>query len=357
MKIKKKAKRKASVATRDGGLRALLADIVQSSDDAIFSRKLDGTISSWNTAAARIFGYHAEEIIGKPSSWLLPPGRLDEANSLLTQIRRGNRVEHFETVRLRKGGQPLTVSLTLSPIRGPAGRITGASTIARDVTAQRELETQLLESSERERRRFGRDLHDGLGQQLAGMELFCRALVRSLGRRAPAEARTAELLVTQIQSATRQIRALARGLTPVMESPNGLMLALEDFATSNRTLFRLNCSFACEEPVLIPEHAAALHLFRIAQEAVTNAIRHGRARRVEITLYRKLKQVSLEIRDHGRGFTVLPPSGAGIGLRIMKYRASVLRGALRFANVVPRGAIVTCTVPAAQLETKISLTR
>lgn len=337
--------RKAVRHRRHTELRALLAEIVQSSDDAIFSRKLDGTISSWNHAAERIFGYQADQVIGKPSSLLLPPDRCDETNHLLKQIRRGERVEHFETVRVCKDGRRLTVSLTLSPIRNLNGRVTGASTIARDVTAQRELERQLVESGERERRRLGQDLHDGLGQQLSGIELMCRALARSVSRRSPADALTAELLVSQIQEATKQTRALARGLTPVMETPNGLMLALEEFATTSGALFRVNCRFLCEEPVLMHEHKAAVYLFRIAQEAVSNAVRHGRARRVDITLGSRNASLSLEIRDYGRGLPTPRVRGTGIGLRIMKYRAAALGGTLQLINAAPKGLLVSCIVP------------
>jgi PAS domain S-box-containing protein len=330
-------------------LRALLADIVESSEDAIFGRNLDGTVSSWNRAAERIFGYSAEEIIGRSSNVLLPLDRPEEIRRLMERIRRGARVEHFETVRLRKDGERLALSMCVSPIRNTRGRIVGASTIARDITRERELEARLLEAGEEERQRLGRDLHDGLGQQLGGMELLCRTLMRSLSKRGLPEARTARLLVSQIQAATRQTRALARGLTPVMDRPNGLMLALEDFATTTRILFRINCTFHCEEPVLIADRGAAIHLFRIAQEAVSNAIRHGHARRVNISLRRKVKHLTLEVRDRGRGLAAPAPNPTGLGLRIMKYRAAMLGGTLHLAGISPRGAVVTCNVPLARL--------
>jgi PAS domain S-box-containing protein len=352
-----RASRNATALSGRSDFRGLLAEIVQSSADAIFSRRLDGIITSWNRASERIFGYQPEEVIGKHSSLLLPPDRPDETDRLLTKIRHGERVEHFETLRLRNDGKRLTVSLTLSPIRSRAGRIIGASTIARDVTTQRELEAQLLEITERERRQLGRDLHDGLGQHLSGMELICRALARSLSRRSPPDAITAELLVAQIQSATQQTRALARGLAPVMESADGLMLALQDFSAVNRTLFRVNCTFECEEPVLIPDHTAAVHLFRIAQEAVANALRHGRARRVRILLRRKLERLTLEVHDNGRGFPAVPARGAGMGLRIMSYRAAALGGSLRLSSAVPRGTVVACSVPTDQLNIHPPLTR
>ena len=329
----------------------MLADIVQSSDDAIFSRKLDGTISSWNRGAEHIFGYKAGEIIGQPSRCLLPSDRTDETDRLFAKIRRGERVEHFETLRLRKDGRQLVVSLKISPILDSRGRVVGASTIARDVTAQRELEALLLESGDRERRRLGRDLHDGLGQQLSGMDLVGRSLARSIARRKLPDVKLVRSLVSHIHSVTAQIRALARGLSPVVESPDGLMTALSDLVTATHLHLRVKCTFTCTEPVLIQDHAAAVHFFRIAQEAIANALRHGRARRIEVSLTRR-EEVSLVIRDNGRGFKKASSPPKGMGLRAMQYRARVLGGTLQYGNVPPKGAMVSCSVPVARTETK-----
>jgi len=114
-----------------------LASIVQSSDDAIVSKNLDGIIASWNKGAERIFGYTAEEAIGQPITIVIPQDRQDEERTILTRIRRGERIDHFETVRQRKRGSLIVVSLTISPVKNAEGKIVGASKIARDVTEQR----------------------------------------------------------------------------------------------------------------------------------------------------------------------------------------------------------------------------
>src|SRR5688572_11965070 len=116
---------------------ARLAAIVESSDDAIVSKSLDGIITSWNKGAERIFGYTEAETIGKPVTILIPPERLDEEPKILARLRRGERVDHFETVRRAKDGRLLEVSVTISPLRDATGRIIGASKIARDVTHQK----------------------------------------------------------------------------------------------------------------------------------------------------------------------------------------------------------------------------
>jgi len=126
-----------------------LAAIVESSDDAIISKSLDGIIMTWNRGAERIFGYKAEEVAGKPVTILIPPDRMDEEPGILARIRRGERIDHYETVRRRKDGTLLNVSLTVSPIRDRSGRIVGASKIARDVTERKKAEAELQESGRR----------------------------------------------------------------------------------------------------------------------------------------------------------------------------------------------------------------
>src|SRR4051794_13022499 len=134
---------------RDSAVQNLLAAIVESSDDAIISKDLDGRIQTWNRAAERLFGYSAEEVIGKPVSILSPAGYRNEMPELLARIRKGESVEHYETVRQRKDGSLLHVALTVSPIRDSSGLIVGASKILRDISGRTAAETALRESEER----------------------------------------------------------------------------------------------------------------------------------------------------------------------------------------------------------------
>jgi PAS domain S-box-containing protein len=120
-----------------------VAAIVESSDDAIVSKNLDGVITSWNKGAARVFGYTAEEAIGEPITIVIPQDRQDEERAILTRIRRGERIDHFETVRQRKHGSLIVVSLTVSPVKNAEGKIVGASKIARDITEQKRIQEQL----------------------------------------------------------------------------------------------------------------------------------------------------------------------------------------------------------------------
>ena len=139
--------------------RARLAAIVESSDDAIISKDLSGIITSWNKSAERLFGYTAQEAVGKPVTLLIPPERFDEEPTILDRVRRGERIDHYETVRRRKDGTLLDVSLTVSPVTDSQGQIVGASKIARDITGRKLAGKRLRESEERHR--SGDQEHEG----------------------------------------------------------------------------------------------------------------------------------------------------------------------------------------------------
>ena len=158
--------------------RLRLAAIVESSDDAIISKTLDGTITSWNAGAQHIFGYTEEEAVGQPISILIPPDLLDEENGILETLRAGKRIEHYETVRVTKAGKKVNVSLTISPVKDSRGKIMGFSKIARDITERKLAEEalsgmtrKLIEAQEQERARIGRELHDDVTQRLAMLAL------------------------------------------------------------------------------------------------------------------------------------------------------------------------------------------
>lgn len=446
-----------------------LAGIVEHSNDAIFSRRLNGRITTWNTAARRIFGYAPAEIVGKSSNVLLPRGHRDEFRRLLKRIRRGEVVEHLETERLRQDGRRIRVSLTLSPVRDASQRLVGFSTIARDITQQidlrdelarrerelddlfeeasvgllmltkegnilranraflelvdrpaakvighplrefhphpqqlaelltllasrqtlhnyptellnprrskavlvdanalwengrfvhsrwfvrdisqrRRLESELLALSERERRSFAQELHDGLGQQLGGVAYLSNVLRQKLTERAAPEAPEAERIFGLVRSAIAQTRRVARGLSPIELEPEGLMAALRELAEHTAELFRVRCRFQCRQSVHVADSAVAAHLYRVAQEAVNNSLKHARARAITIHLQQRRKRIVLRITDNGRGLAPVSPRRKGLGLRIMEYRASLVRGTFAIRPRAEGGTEVICSAPVA----------
>jgi two-component system, LuxR family, sensor kinase FixL len=334
-----------------------LAAIVAYSNDAVFSRRLDGTITTWNAAAERIFGFRAREVIGRGSQVLLPRGHRDEFRKLLARMRRGEVVRHFETERRRKDGRRIFVSLTLSPLRDGRGQLIGFSTIARDITRSKQLEREVLAISERERGAFSRELHDSLGQQLSGIAYLTNVLRERLREEGSPEAGSAERISSLLKQAIEQARAVARGLSPVRPEPEGLGAGLKELAAQTSEFFGVRCQFRYPRPVLVGDGEAANHLYRIAQEAVHNACRHGRATRVTIGLTRERAGVLLKIVDDGSGIGPLSPRRKGLGLHIMQYRAGLLAGTFSVRGRPAGGTEVCCVVPATLLQSRGSKNR
>jgi signal transduction histidine kinase len=204
----------------------------------------------------------------------------------------------------------------------------------------------VLEVSNREQQRIGSDLHDGLGQELTGIALLLRGLESRAERDSPELSLAIEEVALLVNDAIFTTRALARGLAPVTFDRGGLALALEELARRLSAMFRINVRCEADETVDRGlESANALHLYRIAQEAVTNAAQHGIAGNVEITLCCDGERGLLRIEDNGSGFNPAVQHSKGLGLRIMHYRAQMMAGSLRIESASSRGTIVSCWFP------------
>jgi PAS domain S-box-containing protein len=322
------------------------AALVESSDDAIIGKTLDGYIASWNRGAELVFGYSRQEMVGKNISILIPADRKEEEPGILEKIRRGESVDHYETVRRRQDGKLIDISVTVSPIRDAAGTIVGASKVARDITGRKQLEKEILEISDREQRRIGHDLHDGLCQHLAGIEMLSQVLAKKLAPRTKSAAARATEIARAVREAIGQTRSLARGLSPVTLESEGLASALHELAFNTEKIFRVRCLFDCDAQVPLQDHAMATHLFRLAQEAVSNAVKHGKAQAVSIQLKADPGRIILGVSDNGIGFSpekISKPDG--MGLRIMKFRTGMIGGTLTIERNNRGGIRVICSAP------------
>lgn len=337
------------ITARKRGEEALnrLAAIVESSADAITGETVEGTVTSWNAGAERIFGYRAPEVTGRPIGMLALPELEAEEQQIRETIARGERLLQFETTRRHQNGTPVNVSLTVSPIRDAAGTIIGASRIAHDITERKRLEAALAAAAEEERGRIARDLHDGLGQQLGGALFLSELLHRDLQQRDAAEGQRAGQIHALIVEALTQARALARGLYPVPPEPDGLMNALRNLADHVARDWRLDCTFDTNSAVLVPDPMIATHCYRIAQEAVNNALKHSGARRIELQLTLTAETLELSVRDFGHGWSAakLPQ---GLGLQTMRQRARLMGGRLDVQNLPEGGLRVSCSLPRAR---------
>ncbi|QIF02357.1 response regulator [Roseimicrobium sp. ORNL1] len=211
---------------------------------------------------------------------------------------------------------------------------------------RKRLEREVLEISEREQRRIGHDLHDGLGQTLAGVDVLLEVLKKRLASNSPGDADAVASISSYVKEAIQQTRMLARGLSPVEVERKGLMSALKALAEHAGLLFKVSCSFECDDAVEVQDHAKATHLYRIAQEAMHNAVRHGKAKHIDIILTQEGPKATLRVVSDGTEGTPVPEiSGNGMGLYTMKYRAGMIGGSVEIRPAKPHGTEVVCTFP------------
>lgn len=225
--------------------------------------------------------------------------------------------------------------------------------LTREMAERERLEKEILEVSEREQRRIGRDLHDSLCQHLTGTALACRVLEERLNAKAAPEAKDLSNILGLVEEGTAMARSLARGISPVEMEPEGLVAAFHALAANLTKLTTTRCVFEIDQPVLIPNAMTATHLYRIAQEAVTNAMRHGKAGRIDISLTSRNGRITLAIEDNGEGLPETWQAGGGLGTRIMAHRAMMIGGELSIEPNPTGGTLVTCSLPLTKDAAKI----
>lgn len=221
----------------------------------------------------------------------------------------------------------------------------GAVGFSIDITERKLLERQILEISEQEQSRIGQDLHDGLCQQLTGLACMSKVLQQKLAAKNISEASDAGELAKMLPQIISQTRDLARGLYPAELETNDLQSALTELTGSVEKFFQVKCELKCDPTIDLKGSKAAIHVFRIAQEAINNAIRHGKATKVRVELTADGDLITLSIRDNGCGISEQNKNGdtGGMGMRVMNYRAGVIGGSLEIRNAEGGGTVVLCS--------------
>jgi PAS domain S-box-containing protein len=372
--------RDATERRRAEEARSRLAAIVESSDDAIIGKTLDGTITSWNSGAENIYGYAADEVVGRPITILVPPDRPDEVPEIPGRVEREKKVDHYETVRVRKDGSRIHVSLTVSPIRDADGNVIGTSTVARDITERKrteeeiqrlnetleknvaertaqlaereqqlsELVGKLVAAQEEERRRVAYEVYDGLTQVSIAAHLHLQAFAEDHPPGSTAGQRDLDRLLRLAQQTVMEARHVIEGLRPT---------ALDDFGLATAVRLRVE-ELRAEgwqigfEETLGKERLPAdveTALFRVAQEALTNVRKHAQTTRAHVTLSRRGRSVRLEVKDFGRGFDPSSPTADGPGERVglsgMRERVALLGGELKIRSKPGAGTSAIAEIP------------
>jgi PAS domain S-box-containing protein len=366
----------------------LLAAIVDSSDDAIVSKTLDGVITSWNAGAERLFGYAASEAVGQHISLIIPVDRRDEETFIIERIKQGEPIEHFDTVRVRKDGTSFDISLTISPVRDASGKIVGASKIGRDITQRKRIERELRESEERyraladaletqvqfrtqelerrnselralsvrlmqsqdvERRHIARELHDSAGQTLAALGMSLSQLAQSAKENPDQLAKGIEDAEGLVQHLSREIRTTSYLLHPPLLDESGLSFALNWYVQGLKERSGLDVDLSIPENFERLPADTELVIFRIVQESLTNVHRHSGSKTASIRVAREADRIIVEVQDKGKGIsaerlTEIQSQGTGVGIRGMRERVSHFRGDLIIESN-GSGTKVSATLP------------
>jgi PAS domain S-box-containing protein len=336
-----------------------LAAIVESSEDAIVAKDLDGTIINWNKAAERMFGYAAEEAIGQHITLIVPPDRLDEEANILASLRRGERIDHFETLRKRKDGALLDISVTISPVKDARGRVIGASKVARDITERKrlalllqeaELSGRLLQLQDEEKRRIARELHDGAGQLLAALSMNIAAISTEASRLSSGVARNVEESRSLIDQAVSEIRTISYLLHPPLLDEVGLISALHEYVNGFGERSNIRVSLDLPSDLERLPRDVELSIFRIVQECLTNVHRHSGSATARVQLSHKPGEIQLRVSDQGRGMSremqdkFQAGQSPGVGLRGMRERIRQLGGGIQITSSV-NGTSVIVVLP------------
>jgi two-component system CheB/CheR fusion protein len=345
--------------------------ILNTAADAIVTVDVNGTIESVNLATESMFQYKRREILGKSLSRLLPTlfvelqhenGSSPTVSDQLTRLVGHRR----EVLSQRKDGTSFPVELVLSRV-DHLGLYTG---ILRDLTVRKQLQSHILEIATEEQSRIGQELHDGTQQELAGLTLYAGAIQDSLEYATRTSGAAPDTVTWTLSDADFQriqqtvgklkqgliesnqnVHKLSHGIMPVQIDAQGLKSALAELAASTNDQQEIRCHFEFSGSGTITNNAVATQLYRIAQESLNNALKHGKADEIRISLRQDANQIRLEIEDNGTGIDLgaAPRSSSnrsGLGLRIMSYRASILGGELQvLRNAGRRGTTVRCNIP------------
>lgn len=378
--------RKVAILFRSPGDNSstLLSAIVNGSDDAIISKDLNSIITSWNPGAESLFGYTAQEAIGQSVVMLFPPDRIHEEDKLLSQLRRGERIEHYETIRLHKDGTPLNISLTISPVKDSTGKIIGASKIARDITSQKKVEKKLQEMNEAledrtkallsyqeqlrvlvsrlskaeeyERLRLATELHDNLGQTLTIGKMKIDQLKKKSAEGQPVH--DFNELEELINESIRYTRELMLDLKPPPSLNKGDLKETIEWVADKMEKYNLKVTISADNQPKPLDEDVLTTVRQCIRELLFNVVKHAKVNETHISITRQKEQVQITIEDKGVGFSpedekLVPNKEKGFGLFSILERINLLGGTFEINSEPGEGTKATLLAPVKDTQSEI----
>ena len=325
----------------EAALKERYENLLENASDVVFTHDLAGRITSINKAGEQLLRRHRGEILGHKLVRFVAVEQREAVTHWLAQAAEGQDLPAAEWDFLNADGQRVRLEISAGLLR-QAGREPEVESVARDITERKGLEREILEISNREQRRIGYDLHDGVCQQLAAIAYRMDILGDQLQEKGLPESVETERIGALLQESIQQTRGVARGLFPVRLDESGLASALAELAANTSSFFPIQCRFFGE--VQLSDKSVSLHLYYIAQEAVSNAIKHGRATQVTIAIAQTGDRLILTIEDNGAGFQLPMAEPTGMGLRIMRYRARMIGATLDLKSQPQSGTQITCAL-------------
>jgi PAS domain S-box-containing protein len=316
-------------------------ELFENATDMLYTHDREGRITSINQTGERLLQRPRRELVGRNILDFVAGEQRTSARQWLSRLPQGAAMSDVEWDVIAASGELVKLEISARLIKQD-GHEVEVEGIARDITERKRLEREILEISNREQRRIGHDLHDGVCQQLAGIAFLTSTLAEELAEEGAASSAQAEKISGMINEVIDQTRGVARGLFPVQLDEKGLIAALDELAANASEVFKIRCHFSVEGPPLTVENEIALHVYYIVLEAVANAAKHSGASSVEISLQPAGDRWLLGVRDNGCGFSLPVANQDGMGLRILRYRARVIGATLNLQSQPGSGTTVTC---------------
>ncbi len=325
----------------------LLYTVLSHLDEGVVVLDRDGRVSLINSKAQEMVplrgGLSAPYL--SPESWgaYLPNSQIlyPEEKFSVSHALCGETTEPIEFMaRHARAPGGLWIRASARPLVGPNNVNEGCVVFLRDLTAQKQMEKDLLEISGAEKRRIGQELHDGVCQILTGIRFMCNVLIGKLSARAAPEAAAVAEIQHLVNQALMETDVMAKGMMPVLLEVEGLVAALKELASQTARLYRISCRLICEKTMFVLNPEVALNVYRIAQEALTNAVKHGKAKNIVLWLTQEAGRYTLIVKDDGSR-PAQPSLRHGMGQRIMDSRAHQIGAALQFEHL-SGGTLLTC---------------